>query len=64
MFFSVKVLVRDMWRSSCTDDAVQSLETLVSYWGCFGGLVKTDKNTDFPALSVYTSVPAWICLWS
>lgn len=43
---------------------VQSLETLVSFWGCFGGLVETDGNTDFPALSVYTSVPEWICLWS
>lgn len=62
MFFFEKVLVRDMWRSSCANGAVhQSLETLGSFWGRFGGLVKTDGNTDFPALSVYTSMPEWIC---
>lgn len=30
--------------------------------GLFGELVETDGNTDFSALSLYTSMPVWICL--
>lgn len=53
-------------RDPCGGEIV--LMVLRSHWkhwlhfGIVFGVSEADGNADFPALSVYTSAPAWICL--